>query len=108
MRFSTNFWTLLVYPLQSVVNNRMLNPEILESNPLRNRANSLALWEDLKFLANDGGALRKRGLFRGIGPYLIASMYNNLQWSKVRGVLKGDPNDEYIKQGKDVPLEYFT
>jgi hypothetical protein len=86
----------------------MLNPEILESNPLRNRANSLPLWEDLKFLANEGGALRKRGLFRGVGPYLIASMYNNLHWYKVSGMLKGDPNDEYIKQGKDVPIEYFT
>ena len=29
LSLTTNFWTLLVYPLQSVVNNRMLNPEIL-------------------------------------------------------------------------------
>ena len=35
-------------------------------------------------------------------------MYNNLHWSKVTGELKGDPNDDYIKQGKDVPLDYFT
>ena len=52
LSLSTNFWTLLVYPLQSVVNNRILNPEILESNPLRNRPkSSLHLWKDLKFLA---------------------------------------------------------
>lgn len=35
-------------------------------------------------------------------------MFNNLHWSKVTGELIGDPNDDYIKQGKDVPLDYFT
>ena len=66
-------YTCLLYPLQLVASNRMINPEILNiarSECKKNRSN---LMRDLNVIKN------RIGLYRGFLPYMALS-FNNNSW----------------------------
>ncbi len=84
----------------------MINPEILIGNSNRQNSSN-KLWADLTYIMKDGGANAKRGVFRGFFPYCVAMLYNNLNWYRVVGELKGDPTEDYTSKGKQIPREFF-